>query len=1743
MVSCSRVCLFVWRRLLLQTLWRHCASLVVELVFVVATLMYMLYSDRVDQAQVKKLNRSYLAVPEPRRMNAEHLRPRFPPGLTVIYGPGDEYTDQVVATIFSLIGRVPTNYEEPPPDAKPEDEKEKVTPSDYVQRLDSVDSVPGSCRKASSRLLRRNAFVHTVGRTMCVQFETASTPKGLRYSIVMLVPPEIMIPEGILYSAHDLFADPSITAGSDVVAMVSDTLHVQQALIDQAHMALQGGSTNAVELHARHFPLEAPFEDIHNYRNGFFAALSISFCLPLVWRVRDVTTEIESGLKFRCRLHAQEVQEVMGLTSSEFWLGHFFSALPISIVEGVLATAVIVLHEKEYRPSRNVTVYKSEGHDVTVNPFPNADDPSPTPNVSEPLSSKFVRVYPNNPRATRYFENADGSLVVVCFLLFCACHTFLALLVACVFPHGRWAMVIAFAVFFMFPSLDGDKLGFIFGTSLFTYLSTPRTEKLRTAFYPNVALSTVMKIIGIFDDFERAAHWRILKKPALNLDNVSIRDMLNVMFATCVIFALMITYLSHVLPWTTLRPQHILFPVLPSYWSPPTGTGDADEEQHSRVDEARFESAPSQKPAIECKNITKAFDDTIALNKVDMVIYRNQVTVLLGHNGAGKTTLMSIFTGLLEADSGAIFVRGREVTSYTVRGVLGFCPQADIFFPDLTVLDHLQYFGILKGLRSSEINRNVKILLETVQLGDKLYAYPDELSGGMRRQLSIAIALITRPRVLILDEPTVGMDPETRRVVWTLVQGMRGRTTLLLSTHDMEEAERLADRIVVMYKGHVICSGSPSFLKNACGVGYKLRISKRPDAFRAKEVLAVAQRACPSANVEEDKDDEAVIAMNTLKRDGFQAMFLELEREGAALGILSLGVSVATMKDAYLRIYDIWAEGAKEKGVVTATAAAPITAFVHGGQRRPRTWQRFRALIQKRLLYLWRTPFLFLTGWILPLVIAYIGISIVKLNSFQLPFEYRYIDLDASAFVGAEMPRLRTFIQEEERTKESLGYRVLLESANVPHTEMQDALRSLAIMVEMWNNPLSVIAASIQQNLIDTVLLRQQTGQPQSRIHTGVSLYTLTEEEIRANVVERDPLNDLAELLQHTWAYWGVMGSVSFGLIMSSFVVLPSLEVCSEARQLQLMTGVSGFLYLVAHFLFDLIFYLVPMAIIYGGFAVIFNLHGDTLAWLLIIMISFAPLGILLPYLISEHASDSSTAYAIVLGLFTIAGPGTIIGFLYASDALEGENVRLPFMFFPPFALSAATVRAVNLKYEVAICDYLQSKKKLLDKHIDFCNSVNAYGSAIRFCCEVLTNRTRDPWYEITAVSISPHGILLDIFIMLLLGFLVFLYLLYRALALHAFSRQKLEPPPQKPPDQEDQDVAAEREAVEFICRQQRFGQHTLVVRSLHKVFGPVHAVRGLWFALKPGECFGLLGVNGAGKTTTFRMLAGLIQATYGDAYMKGAVLSDETRKWQSKLGYCPQGGALLDKLNAYEMLYLFGRLRGVPEDVLPGAVDHIIYVTDLSDQAAKRCQHYSGGNRRKLSMAVALIGLPELVLLDEPYAGVDVLARTRIHEALNPLKNRTKTTIVLTSHSMEECELSCDRICIMVEGEMVCLGTLQHIKDRFGKGYKLLFTLEEDTWDAVEKLTKGVLNSLPAITVVDVRRRVLEFRMEGKLPWSTLFHKLAVLEREFPFEHVLVSDNTLEQIFIEFARKAHAEKPRQTTTATSTASTNFTDE
>ncbi|KAH6934473.1 hypothetical protein HPB50_024545 [Hyalomma asiaticum] len=1227
------------------------------------------------------------------------------------------------------------------------------------------------------------------------------------------------------------------------------------------------------------------------------------------------------------------------------------------------------------------------------------------------------------------------------------------------------------------------------------------------------------------------------------MDNVTIREMWSIMGASVCVFVVMIVYLSKVLPWSTANPQHLFFPLMRSYWAPREAT--FTEMLPAAPDMQRFQHRPAFGIVINCKDVVKTFGSAVALDKVSMTIHKFQATVLLGHNGAGKTTLMSIFTGLLAPDSGNVTVFGHRASDPETRKNMGFCPQMDAFFDDLTVSDHLTYFGLLKGMNSSKIKANVAALLKTVQLSDKPDALPSELSGGMKRRLSIAIALISKPQLLILDEPTVGLDPDARRVVWKILRDLRGNTTVLFSTHDMDEAEALADRIIVMYSGTVVSWGTPMFIKDACSVGFRLRISKVPNAFNSKAVLSTILKAAPMATLDDDNENEAVFVLNTMYREGFVDMFSELEANGQTMGIKNIGVSVATMKEAYIKIYKEWVGDAKKDLPPQKEVSEPVVV----APRQPNIIQRFRALVQKRLLVLRRSPFLFITGWVLPVLVAFVGFSVVKQSSLNVPAEYQHIDLDAAAYVDADHGSpLKTFLQINNATNTSLGYRVLLESENVPFDELKNSKEALQAMfeenfleyarayafgavfnataLELWSNPFGVVAQGVLRNLIDTVLLRQHTGQARSRFSTGISLYRLTDEELYSEGPPRDPLFSLRQHLVYTWAYWAFMGSVCFGLILSSFVVLPSLEVVTGALELQLMTGVS--------------------------------------ASLLVTALAFAPLGILLAYMAAEHSSDGGTAYAIVLGLFAIAGkysqegktsalyrvhasksaatrlyslwlgcsllvegPGVICGYLMAAFHSAGETTRLPFMFFPPFALSATTVRVVNLKYEVTMCDYLRSKKKLKQKHFEFCNRTRYLGATIKYCCDILANKTNDVWTEPYALSFSPRGILQDVVIMLVMGAALFAYLLHRVSGWSQIGREMSAPPQQATKGPVDDDVAAERAAVADICRQQRFGDagNALVAQELHKVFGTVHAVRGLSFTLKPAECFGLLGVNGAGKTTTFRMLAGLLQMTYGEAYMKESVLSRDTRKWQSRLGYCPQVAALLGKLSAYETLYLFGRLRGVPEDKLAAVVENMINAVDLRDHAARMCNYYSGGDTRKLSMAVAMIGFPEVVLLDEPYDGVDVMGRERIRRSLGKIKSTVQSTVVLTSHSMDECELACDRLCIMVEGEMVCLGTLQHIKDKFGRGYKLIFVRSDKVTVGPQALTESIVNAFPGITLVDVQWKCIECRTQDKLPWSQLFQKIDALDEHYGFEYVFVSDNTLDQIFIAFARKAQESK------------------
>eukprot|EP00413_Alexandrium_margalefii_P007389 CAMPEP_0204528850 /NCGR_PEP_ID=MMETSP0661-20131031/9748_1 /ASSEMBLY_ACC=CAM_ASM_000606 /TAXON_ID=109239 /ORGANISM="Alexandrium margalefi, Strain AMGDE01CS-322" /LENGTH=877 /DNA_ID=CAMNT_0051534847 /DNA_START=72 /DNA_END=2700 /DNA_ORIENTATION=- len=260
----------------------------------------------------------------------------------------------------------------------------------------------------------------------------------------------------------------------------------------------------------------------------------------------------------------------------------------------------------------------------------------------------------------------------------------------------------------------------------------------------------------------------------------------------------------------------------------------------------------------------------------------------------------------------------------------------------------------------------------------------------------------------------------------------------------------------------------------------------------------------------------------------------------------------------------------------------------------------------------------------------------------------------------------------------------------------------------------------------------------------------------------------------------------------------------------------------------------------------------------------------------------------------------------------------------------------------------------------------------------------------------------------------------------------------------EDSMVLSEKERVKTVDHSKQF----VFVDEVHKVYNNrFHAVRGISFAASEGQVFGLLGVNGAGKTTTFKMLCGQVEPTAGQVYIQGYNITTQAAQARRLIGYCPQFDALLDSLTVKEHLYLYGRLKGLTGGELVSSVSNGISDLDLMQYVESRAGQLSGGNKRKLSVAMATISEPPMVFLDEPSAGMDPVARRGMWSVIQNIADRRKRSVViLTTHSMEEAEALCSRIAIQVDGQFRCLGTAQQIKSNYGQGLELNIRLTTPT-------------------------------------------------------------------------------------------------
>lgn len=345
-------------------------------------------------------------------------------------------------------------------------------------------------------------------------------------------------------------------------------------------------------------------------------------------------------------------------------------------------------------------------------------------------------------------------------------------------------------------------------------------------------------------------------------DNFSFGATLGMLLLDSIIYFIITWYIEAVFPGEYGMPRRWYFFLQRDYWL-------GSRRQKSNYEAITPGSAPSKycEPApdlpvgLSIRNLVKVYDDDAmcnpcmgkkarrAVDNLSFDAYEGQITGLLGHNGAGKTTTMSMLVGLFPPTSGSAYINGLDIWTEMdeIRSHLGICPQYNVLFDELTVAEHLWFCARLKGFSPKDTKAEVQRFVEDVQLQGKADSMASTLSGGQKRKLSVALSFVGGSSLVILDEPTAGVDPSARRAIWDLLLHYREGRTILLSTHHMDEADLLSDRIAILAAGKLCCVGSTLFLKRAFGVGYTVTVclggERRPSAV--EDLTGVMLRHVP----------------------------------------------------------------------------------------------------------------------------------------------------------------------------------------------------------------------------------------------------------------------------------------------------------------------------------------------------------------------------------------------------------------------------------------------------------------------------------------------------------------------------------------------------------------------------------------------------------------------------------------------------------------------------------------------------------------------------------------------------------------------------------------------------------------------------------------------------------------------------------------------------------------------------------
>lgn len=1128
--------------------------------------------------------------------------------------------------------------------------------------------------------------------------------------------------------------------------------------------------------------------------------LVVSFIYPCINLTKVIALEKERQLK--------ETMQIMGLPGWLHWAGWSVRAMPTLTASAALIVIVLKVHW---------------GDDVG---------------------------------GSALLAFSHWSVVAVFLFLYCLTTMAFCFMMSVFFSKANIAAGIAgfvwFGLFLVYQFVQLDQIGLGGGLAL--------------CLLSNTAMAFGVALMLRFEAAGQGSQWWNLFEKYSTENELRLGYVMLMMLVTTVLYVVIAMYVERVWPGEFGVPKSWYFPLLREFWWPnkysdrKRTNGDDGDVLSDTFDDPNFEKNHDHVAGVRIRNLRKSFGNFNAVHAMTLDMYVDEITIMLGHNGAGKTTTMSMLTGMMTASAGTAYVNGYDIRYEMddVRHSLGLCPQHNVLFDDLTVSEHIEFFMRLKmdkncqaDLLTSEITRYMKL----IGLEEQSDCRVATLSGGMKRKLAVCLAFCGGSKVVFCDEPSSGMDPAARRSLWEFIRQEKHGRTVLLSTHHMDEADVLADRIAILNAGSLKCCGSPYFLKKRFGLGYHLLCTKSSAAtvselYGRDRLTSVLQEFHPSVMLEyENSSEMSFMLPDTMQKD-FERLFRDLEDRGSDYGLCSFGLSLTTLEDVFMKVgrENVPTESTNEDASIFdgCSMYASINTLTHmdNTDRRLltgiRLWRsQLLALLRKRYLQTIRNwlqhsiqsaiPIVFVIAAILidrarrytgdlprlPIDLDMYDVSETFLqmnpiveNAFVLRFESEYIDLFRST-EGSERHTVQLINESMESHLLRLSQQQL---AQVNRRNYVAAHMSPnASHATAWFNNQPYHAVPLAVSLVHSAIIRAQLGSQYSIRVTNAPLPYSNETHVT-----------LLAQVSRLGALLGQNITFAMGFVMAFYAISLVREQANRAKLLQFVSGARTLVYWASIWLWDLGTVVVASCVLMLVIAAFGEPGWSTvpeLSRILLALVAFGFAALPLTYICCRPFAVPAAAYTVLTIAYVFTGivlPITVSALVKYDNAALADALTWVFRLWPHFALSSCLSDVQAIETRRQLCDVMCGADPNCASEATTACALNSS------CCEFTYFTMQQPGMGTPLVYMLGVGVLSMVVNVLVelrwfkVGWWYVWQMLPKCLWCVGQSSGRMD---EDGGDSRDADVVAEEQRVRAMPMDE-LRTHSLVVRDLTKTYG-----------------------------------------------------------------------------------------------------------------------------------------------------------------------------------------------------------------------------------------------------------------------------------------------------------------------------------